>query len=470
MGVQRLDDGRGGLHGGVTAPVERVVVVGAGIAGLTVANALTHAGVECVVLEARDRVGGRLHTIDLGGSPVDMGGSWIHHPIGNPLRALAAGAGVPCLGGDPLPDLGAYDAGEGRRLSRAEVETVLAVQYEAFPAALQRLRFELGPAASAAQAIDAFVDGSGLAGQTARRARQGLRAEIEADAADAAERHSLRWLWNEIEYEGDFFGDLPVGGYRSLVDAVADGLDVRLGVDVAEVAVEERGVRVRSTDGAVEEASHAVVTVPLGVLKRGVPRFSPALPPARAAAIARLGFGRYEKVALRFDRPFWHDRGLSHTMLFPADPRQPALWVFDLDAFGEGPTLVCHVFHSASAHVLDASPDEAVRWFGHLLAEALGEGVPEPSAVAVTSWAGDPRSGGAYTHVTPGASPADLDLLGEPLRGRLLFAGEHTQSARTGYADGAFSSGVREAARLIGRAAVQVGPLVHRASGERDRA
>jgi phytoene dehydrogenase-like protein len=111
------DDGRSDVPGGVTGPVERVVVVGAGIAGLTVANALAHAGVACVVVEARDRVGGRLHTIDLAGCPVDMGGSWIHHPIGNPMRAFADQVGVGCRDGDPLPEMAAFDFGESRRLS-----------------------------------------------------------------------------------------------------------------------------------------------------------------------------------------------------------------------------------------------------------------------------------------------------------------------------------------------------------------
>jgi monoamine oxidase len=65
--------------------VDRVVVVGAGIAGLAAASRLRRAGIPCVVLEARDRVGGRLHTVDLAGVPVDLGGSSIHHPIGNLL-------------------------------------------------------------------------------------------------------------------------------------------------------------------------------------------------------------------------------------------------------------------------------------------------------------------------------------------------------------------------------------------------
>src|SRR5689334_23873816 len=112
---------------GAAEPVERVVVIGAGIAGLTVANALTHGGIECVVVEARDRIGGRLHTVNLAGSPVDLGGSWIHTPGGNPMRAFADQVGVRCRGANPLPELAGFDCGEGRRLSAAEVETSMAM-------------------------------------------------------------------------------------------------------------------------------------------------------------------------------------------------------------------------------------------------------------------------------------------------------------------------------------------------------
>jgi polyamine oxidase len=457
--AEGFDDGQVDVPVGAAEPVERVVVVGAGIAGLTVANALAHGGVECVVVEARDRIGGRLHTVDLAGSPVDLGGSWIHTPVGNPMRAFAQQAGVPCRSANPLPELAGFDTGERRRLSAAEVEASLSMQLEAFPDAVGRLLAELGPDASAADGIEAFVAGSGLAPGPARRARQALRALIEAESADLAERQSLRWMWNEIEYGGHYFGDVPVGGYRGLVEAMAAGVDLRLGMDVTEVVRLASGVRVRSGDGTSEEGSHVVVTVPLGVLKRDVPQFSPALPPDRLAAIGRLGFGRYEKVALRFDEPFWRAAGLPHAMIFPRDPEAPAVWAIGQDAFGAGPVLVFHIFHSAAGHVLDATADDAARWALGMLAEATGGSCPAPAAVAVTSWANDPYSGGAYTHITPGASPADADLLGEPVGGRLLFAGEHTQSARMAYADGAMTSGIREAKRLLGRASIHLGPI-----------
>ena len=99
---------------------------------------------------------------------------------------------------------------------------------------------------------------------------------------------------------------------------------------------------------------------------------------------------------------------------------------------------------------------QAARTFGYTKAEATGRPCPEPAAVAVTSWAADPWAGGAYTHIPPGASPADADLLGDPVGGRLLFAGEHTQSARLAYADGALTSGIREAKRLLGTPAVRL--------------
>ena len=171
------------------------------------------------------------------------------------------------------------------------------------------------------------------------------------------------------------------------------------------------------------------------------------------------GSGRYEKVALRFDEPFWRDAGLPHAMIFPRDPEAPTVWMIGQDAFGAGPVLVFHIFHSAAGRVLGASDGDAARWALGLLAEAIGGPPPAPSAVAVTSWATDPYSGGAYTHIPPGATPADADLLGEPIGGRLLFAGEHTQSARMAYADGAMTSGIREAKRLLGRPTVHLRPI-----------
>jgi monoamine oxidase len=436
------------MDSGVVRPVDRVVVVGAGIAGLAAASRLRRAGIEYVVLEARDRVGGRLHTIDLAGTPVDLGGSWIHHPIGNPMSSLCAEYGIARDPGDPIPSLTAYDKVERRRLDRAEVETLFREVFDAFEQTFDTLRDQLPPDAMAHDAIEAFIAERGLVGAEARRARQGLLAEFEADAGDSIDNQALAGFGYEEQYGGDLFGDLPRNGYRSVIEALAAGLDVTLNAEAVAVRVDADGIRVTCADGTVEAGSHAIVTVPLGVLKRGSPRFEPPLPEPMQAAVAALGFGRYEKIALRFESAFWRADGITHLMVFPSEDTEPALWVFDLDAFGAGPVLCAHLFHSLTPHALDGTPTEAVAWFVEILAEVVGHPVPEPMATVVTGWAHDPFSYGAYTHYAPGVDESVFESLGQPAHGRLLLAGEHTEGERTGYADGAYSTGLRAAAML----------------------
>ena len=211
-----------------------------------------------------------------------------------------------------------------------------------------------------------------------------------------------------------------------------------------------------TADGRAEEGSHVVVTVPLGVLKRGLPRFSPVLPPDRLAAIERLGFGRFEKVALRFTEPFWRAAGFPQLMVFPSEPGEWMVWAMGLDAFGGGPVLVFFVFHSAAERLAGADADAWADW-------ALARSPRRPAARARRRprWRsphGRPTRGRQAATPISRQEPArpTLDLLGEPVDGRLLFAGEHTQSARLAYADGALTSGIREAKRLLGTPAVRI--------------
>jgi monoamine oxidase len=450
-GVGRYDDGTSEIPDGVVDPVERVIVIGAGIAGLTAANALTHAGVPCVVLEARDRIGGRLHTVDVGGTPVDLGGSWIHDPDHNPLTRFAAEVGVASRDGDVFAELGVHDPVDGRMLTDEEVGAVLELNGNLIGSADQVLA-EVGADASAAAGIEAYLSGAGLDEVSMRRARGFLRWAYSADASSTPEETSLRWVLGDADYD---LGLFPSPGYSALVAALAEGVAVRPTAVVASVEEGRDGVVVRLSEGSEERGSHVLVTVPLGVLRAGSIAFAPPLPPERADIIARVGFDTFEKVALTFDEPFWTDSGLAHLMMLPQDAEETAVVVLSVEG---RPTLV-FLMLASNVRRIHGPADDAVSWLLDRLSAALGKQCPQPVAVAVSDWWRDPYARGGFAHVRPGHDAADLDALGQPLSARVLFAGEATQSELVGFAHGAMASGIREAKRLLHAPHVELGPL-----------
>ena len=463
MPVSRsFHDGDRRIPGGIQRPVDRVVIVGAGIAGLTAANALAHHGVDAVVVEARHRLGGRLHTVELGGLPVDLGGSWIHEPIGNPLTDFADLAGVARVSGDLFRDIAILDPIDGL-IDPAETELLIEAAIETFPATTPGIAAALPAGASVADGIDRFVEvrGAELLGRVdPGRLETMVRNNAESDSSGPAEDGALvHYPGNSGHYEGDYLGDVPAGGYRRIVEAMAAGIDVRRDARVTEIAADGRGVRVRTDDGASFDGSHVLVTVPLGVLKAADLRFDPPLPLERLSAIERVGFGRFEKIVLRFERPFWSEAGVGHLLVVPHDGSFEPPVLVALDRFGGGPLIVAFGFGSSAGCIADRPESDVVAHVCDLLERAIGGPIAQPVEVVRTSWGSDPFTRGAYTYTSRRSEPADLDLLGQPVGGRLLFAGEATTSARVGFADGAMSSGIREAKRLLGRSDVELGRL-----------
>lgn len=439
----------------IARPVERVIVIGAGMAGLAAANALARAEVDVVVLEARDRLGGRTHTIDLGGSAVDLGAAWIQTPIGNPMSRLADELGIERRSWNILDGTAIWDGGGRRSVEDARRLIDLS---ERFYEALPDLRADLGPGATVVEGIDRF-----LAGVEIERSLRAALAEllvrlVEADASGPVDDVPLgAHPAASTAYGGDEMGDVPVGGYRQVVDALAGGLDIRLETEVTEVATRAGGIEVGTAEGAVHVGSHVLLTVPLGVLKAGVIRFDPPLPAERRSAIDRLGFGRLDKLALRYERPFWTEHGLPFIEILAAS--EPFDGPFGLDVATGAPVMVVLAGGSGHGWLMEGTVDQAVERIRSAVERVTGLAMPAPVAGTRSDWSGDPFSRGAYSYISVTSSPADLDLLGQPHEGRMLFAGEATTHARTGYADGALSSGLREAERLLGRPPAALGRL-----------
>ena len=277
-----------------------VVVVGAGVAGLAAARSLARAGTPVIVLEARDRVGGRVHTATVGPARVDVGAAWLHGVVDNPVFAAFGAFGLDARP-HPWEVTSGFDAVSATTLDRRTLRH-LEGNVEDWLLDLDDLRGALGPTATVSDGIERFL--TRIDDPTeAHRTGALLRVVAELESGGPPDELSLADTFSETGFGG---GDhLPVGGYHGFIEALADGLDVRLEHEVVRIEQHDLGVRVHVRGGAVFEGSHVVVTVPLGVLEADTIVFDPPLTEAKRAAIGRLRMGNLEKVVLVFDEPHW---------------------------------------------------------------------------------------------------------------------------------------------------------------------
>ncbi|MEM1140860.1 MAG: FAD-dependent oxidoreductase, partial [Pseudomonadota bacterium] len=245
----------------IEAAVQSVAIIGAGMSGLSAAHALAAAGLEVTVYEARDRIGGRVWTDTRLDVPLDLGASWIHGINGNPVLRLAAEAGAEWV---KTGDRYVIRGRDGRliddRAAPQWLKEVVSIQHEA--------------------------------------------------GADREQIDALAYLLRD-DYDGD---DVTFpGGYADVFKALDGPYTVHLGHVVTRLTREGTRVVVgfdRQGGAATKAFDAALVTVPLGVLKRGAIQFEPDLPARKRGAIQRIGMGTLDKVFLLYDEAFW-DRDIA---------------------------------------------------------------------------------------------------------------------------------------------------------------
>ena len=419
----------------VAAAPRRIVVIGAGMAGLATARMLADAGHAVTVLEARPRIGGRIHTSRLWPDlPMDLGASWIHGRQGNPLTPLAQSAGARLIATS-------YDAA-----------LLLGPDGETVDPDLQQAQAILDRAISATERLN--TDISVLAA---------LHASPGWQRADAAKRRLVQYLLNstlEQEYGGPAhqlsawygqesaeFGGPDVlfpQGFDQITTHLARGLDIRLSAPVAVIAPGQ----VRLTDGQRISADHVVCTVPLGVLQSERLRFAEALTPTRQAAISGLRMGLLNKCWLRFDRVAWPDDVDWIGWLGP-EPGYWGEWVSLARAL-RAPVLLGFNAADAAASLERFDDRATVAAALEALRAMFGARFPAPVAAQVTRWGQDPFSLGSYSFNAVGTGPATRRALaGADWDDRLWFAGEACAPAHFGTVHGALMSGQAVAQALL---------------------
>ena len=416
---------------------ERVLVIGAGMAGLVAARLLHDSGFKVTVLEARDRLGGRTWTDDRIGAPVDLGGSWVHGVDGNPLTLWCEKLGIELVENqgdrlliDPRATAKTRDGQRKRAvLGRAAFKT--AIEWATWKS--KAMTASRGPrSVSVKDAVDSLLRASWLP-EIDKLVVASLVEGSEGVQGAPYDAVAVEEWWPT---EGLDRNAQPKGGFIQLVDDAAVGLDVRLGTPVQRVQWSEHGATAVLKSGEALAADRVVITVPVGLLRAGMPVLDPLPPLVQQTAVGRLGYGAglLGKIYLRFPHRFWPEQPKWFGRLPDAPEKRGTFntWVSHL---GEtGLPIVLSFTQGATAARLDrsASDAEVTEVAMTSLRKMFGSDIPAPEAMVFPRWLSDPWSQGGYSYPGVGSAPEDREMHARPLAKRVFFAGEATEPVEYG--------------------------------------
>lgn len=277
-----------------------VLVVGAGAAGLGAAQLLAGAGASVTVLEARDRIGGRVRTESWDGIAVELGANWLQQGPRNNLVPMAERLGLRLVDTDFHAPL---DLGVSGPVDRSAEPSIVAELH-------RRVAAIEGPDVSVASLVGEWIEEPGPWGP--EEIRRVVDGEVLLDAGCSLDDLSARSGLEPGVGEGDRW---VVGGYRQLLDDLARGLDIRLSSPVEVVRWSETGVTIEGAAGRWD-ADAVIVTAPAAVLASAGLAFEPGLPDSHRRALGMLTTGRVEKVALEFHERWWPASPSNYLRIF----------------------------------------------------------------------------------------------------------------------------------------------------------
>ncbi len=447
-------------------PVKPIVVVGAGLAGLSAALDLHRAGKPVVVLEARSRVGGRVYTMRgfRHGRVAEAGGEFIdgnHHR----LRTIAGEFGLKLERVSGLDDWFSWLALEGR-MGAVDNASVWSIKLDEEIAKIDRAMSQLSqqvddPANPQESANAAELDSLSVSDWLERLdvhplAKKAYVSRHQPEFLAEPDNHSIldlaRW-WHfggggneeDIDEDNDIYH--LQGGNDQLALAMTAVLpDVRLNACVTAVNQTSDAVRVSyQTEGHLLdiEAERVVLALPLGPLKAIT--FAPPLTPEYQKALADLELGPVTKVLLEYDRPFWEETGWNGMLL--TDLPINCIWFAAGGQLNQGGILTVYTGADQAAAYSMLNDEERIATVVAQVEELFPGSSKFLSHSRTMAWLNEPFTQGGYAFFPPGSITAHWVTLGQQV-GRLHFAGEHTAVCQ-GYMEGAIESGQRAAAEIL---------------------
>lgn len=436
-----------------------VVVIGAGFAGLTAARELVKNGLEPVVLDGRDRVGGRSSTTTLAGVPVDLGGTFVG-PTQDAVLALARELGCPttptyCQGTNLIRWRGRVRSYRGTipRLSLAALLDIGRIQWQ-FGRIARGVDITAPWTARNAAKLDSRSMGDWLRSVGATATSRDLMAIMArvtwgAEPDEVSMLHAVRYVKaagginRMLDVVGGAQQDHFPGGTQQIAEKMAAELGdrVRLSAAVSRTEWSDDAVAVTSTGGVVEGRCAIVAIPPAHRLAIDI---APAPPIEYQQLAQRWPQGALSKAYAVYPRPFWRDAGHSGQAL---SDQGPVFITFDVSPGDDGPGVLLGFVDSREFDALppEQRRDKAVRCFAAL----FGVDAENPVEYLDHCWGAETFApGGPTAAVPPGSWTQFGPLLRTPV-GPLHWAGTETADEWTGFLDGAVRSGQRAAAEVV---------------------
>lgn len=415
---------------------KKVLIIGAGMSGVAAAERLNSSGYEVEIFEARDRVGGRIHTNRELGVPIDLGAGWIHGNKKNPLTSLSKKYGVRTRETD-------FDNALILEKNKEVSSALLEKSYSKFQEILEKLKESVDSPSSdksMRELLDIFYSKESLDSKDKKffpLFERGLENENGLELAKIS-AYGFFQMGDKIEGADELVYD----GYDKIVNGILGGISVRLNEQVLLVRSSNNRVEIETNRGKYF-GDFVIVTVPVSVLQKNSIRFEPSLPREKTEAINRIPFGFYSKLILEFPEKFW-----SSEEVFTQLDGLPKQWyeiLFNLENY-TGKPILGFLSSGDRAKYVEKEKDILSQAKTELVS-IFGSKIPSPSRFLKTNWSGDPHALGAYT--APHRDMESLiELYSKPF-GKIYFAGEGTHEKYFSYVHGAYLSGLREANRLL---------------------
>lgn len=411
-----------------------VLIIGAGISGLAAAKSLKQKGFTVTVVEAQEKVGGRLRTNRTLNIPFDEGASWIHGPNGNPITKLASQAGANTyLTDDDLVTVynSKGSAYPDSQLTTAEKQFDLAVE------AVQ----EEGTLTQSFESVFNFLYPT----QTNNSLwKFMLSAYLEFDTGGDISKLSSLYFYDDEAFNGRDV--IITNGYDKIADFLAQGLDILLNTRVNAIDYSNQKIKL-ITNRSVMEGDYVIVSVPLGVLKNNAISFTPALPSEKASAIAKTGMGNVNKFLLVWPSPFW-DNQLQY-IGYTAEIKGKYNYFLNVKKYTNTAALMTFAFGDYATITESKSDNEVINEVMLHLKTIYGNSIPNPTTMLRTKWSKNINAFGAYSFAMNGSNTTVFNTLAKTVNNKLFFAGEHTHREYRGTVHGAYLSGIREAEKII---------------------